>query len=383
MRIAHVSLIDFRSHATVELALSPGANSFVGRNGAGKTNILEAIGYLSSLSSHRVATDAPLVREGASQAIVRGLIEREGREVLLEVEINPGRANRARINRSPVPKPREMVGILRTVLFAPEDLALVKGDPGGRRRFVDELLIARNPRYAGVLADYERVLKQRNTLLKSAAAARRGGDLSTLASWDFHLASFGSELLEGRLELVRALTPFASKAHDQVAESDSALGLGYRSSLGAAKGEDGESGAVDITGASREELERFLLADIDRLRNAELARGVTLVGPHRDDLQLNLGSFPAKGYASHGESWSISLALRLGSYELLQSDGGEPVLLLDDVFAELDTKRRASLAALVAGSEQVIVTAAVAEDVPPALLGARISVGPGGVTRDD
>ena len=397
MYLGHLSLVDFRSHAAVELALRPGPVALVGRNGAGKTNLIEAIAYLGSLQSHRVATDAPLVRDGADHAILRGVVHRDDREVLVEVEVNPGKANRARINRSPVPRAREVIGVLRTVLFAPEDLGLVKGDPAGRRRFLDEVLIARSPRYAGVIADYERALRQRNSLLKSARAARRGGDLSTLDVWDGHLASYGSELLAGRLELVQALAPCVAKAHDEVAssglaESASAAGelmapmaMAYRSSVGSTRAEDEAANATpgvrDLGAASRDELAELLYADLARRRSEELDRGVSLVGPHRDDLVLSLGAFPAKGYASHGESWSIALALRLGSYELLASDGGEPVLLLDDVFAELDTRRRASLAELVGRSEQVIVSAAVPEDVPEALLGLRVEVGPHGVQR--
>lgn len=401
MYLGHLSLVDFRCHVAVELALGPGPVALVGRNGAGKTNLIEAIAYLGSLQSHRVATDAPLVREGADHAILRGLVHRDDREVLVEVEVNPGKANRARINRSPLPRAREVIGVLRTVLFAPEDLGLVKGDPAGRRRFLDEVLIARSPRYAGVIADYERALRQRNSLLKSARAARRGGDLSTLDVWDGHLAGYGSELLAGRLELVQALAPCVAKAHDEVAssgvaESASAAGelmapmaMAYRSSVGSTKAEvedenanaNANAGVRDLGSASRDELAELLHADLARLRSDELDRGVSLVGPHRDDLVLSLGAFPAKGYASHGESWSIALALRLGSYELLASDGGEPVLLLDDVFAELDTRRRASLAELVGRSEQVIVSAAVPEDVPDALLGLRVDVGPHGVHR--
>lgn len=396
MHLGHLSLTDFRSHAEVELDLQPGPVALVGRNGAGKTNLIEAIGYLAALQSHRVATDAPLVRAGADQAIIRGLVHREDRDLLLEVEITAGRANRGRVNKAPLTRVREIVGLLRTVLFAPEDLGLVKGDPAGRRRFVDEVLVSRNPRYAGVIADYDRALRQRNSLLKSARAARRGGDLSTLDAWDAHLARYGSELLAGRLELVRALGPCVAKAHDEVASSgvaDSAsapnslmagMTMAYRSTLGGAVGDsdapDGVGGP-DLGSASRDELSELMLADMARLRTAELDRGVSLVGPHRDDLVLSLGAFPAKGYASHGESWSIALALRLGSYDLLASDGGEPVLLLDDVFAELDTRRRDSLAELVSRSEQVIVSAAVVDDVPPALLGMRVDVGPLGVSR--
>ena len=374
MHVAHLSLTDFRSYPALELELPPGAVALVGANGQGKTNVVEAIGYVATLDSHRVATDAPLVRQGADRAVVRAAVVRDGRTALVELEINPGKANRARLNRGPVPRPREILGVLRTVLFAPEDLALVKGDPSERRRFLDDLLVARAPRFAAVRADYDRVLKQRNALLKTAGAARRAGpkgDFRTLDVWDAHLAQAGSELLAGRVELVAALQPYVTKAYAAVAASPGTAAVSYKSSLG-------PEAPLE---ADRDVLAAALLAEIARVRDAEVDRGISLVGPHRDDLVLALGDFPAKGYASHGESWSYALALRLASYDLLRADGGEPVLILDDVFAELDVGRRERLADLVSPAEQVIVTAAVAADVPEQLSGARFDVAGAEVTR--
>ena len=379
MHVAALSLTDFRCYAQADVELRPGVTSFLGRNGQGKTNLVEALGYVATLDSHRVATDAPLVRFGASQAVVRAQVVRDERTTLIEIEINPGRANRARINRSPVPRPREVLGTLRTVLFAPEDLALVKGDPSERRRFLDDLLVARAPRLAGVRADYDRVLKQRNALLKTASAARRGGSgsgeaLRTLEVWDTHLVTVGAELLAARLDLVAALAPLVDKAYDQVSSGAGPAALDYVCSLG-----------PDVALApDRSVLASLLLAGIERRRREELDRGLSLVGPHRDDLLLKLGPAPAKGYASHGESWSYALALRLASYELLRQDGspgGEPVLILDDVFAELDVERRSRLAALVGVAEQVLVTAAVEADVPELLVGDRVDVADGQVSR--
>ncbi|RSS84501.1 DNA replication/repair protein RecF [Streptomyces sp. WAC06614] len=373
MHVTHLSLADFRSYARAEVPLDPGVTAFVGPNGQGKTNLVEAVGYLATLGSHRVSSDAPLVRMGADRAIVRAAVTQGERQQLVELELNPGRANRARINRSSQVRPRDVLGIVRTVLFAPEDLALVKGDPGERRRFLDELITARAPRMAGVRSDYERVLKQRNTLLKTAAMARRHGgrsmDLSTLDVWDQHLARAGAELLAQRLDLLATLEPLAGKAYEQLAPGGGAIGLTYK-------------GSAPTAGAqTREELYEVLLAALAEARKQEIERGVTLVGPHRDDVALALGQLPAKGYASHGESWSYALALRLASYELLRGEGAEPVLILDDVFAELDTRRRERLAELVAGGEQVLVTAAVDDDVPGVLAGARFRVSGGEVTR--
>lgn len=381
MHVSHLTLHDFRSYASVDVPLEPGVTSFVGRNGQGKTNLVEAVDYLSRLRSHRVASDAPLVRAGAEQAVVRAAVVKDGRTAVLEVELNPGRANRARVNRSPS-RPRDLIGLVRTVVFSPEDLTLVKGDPSDRRHFLDDLLVLRTPRLAGLKADYDRVLKQRNSLLKTAGAARRGGSsqqaaLATLDVWDDSLARLGSELLAARLGLVEELRPYVGAAYATVARGathDDAE-LDYRPSF-----------ALPPEPAGPGDLAAALLAAVVERRRDELDRGISLVGPHRDELLLTLGAgdqrLPVKGYASHGESWSFALALRLASYDLLRADGDDPILILDDVFAELDTERRQQLAELVAGAEQVLVTAAVVADVPAALAGARFLVGGGEVRRD-
>jgi DNA replication and repair protein RecF len=375
MHVSHLSLADFRSYAGAEVPLGPGVTAFVGPNGQGKTNLVEAIGYLATLGSHRVASDAPLVRLGADRAVIRAAVAHGERQQLIELEINPGKANRARINRSWQARSRDVLGIVRTVLFAPEDPVLVEGDPGERRRFLDELITARAPRMAGVRQDYDRVLKQRNALLRSAALSRRHGGrargLSTLEVWDQHLARAGAELLVQRHALVASLQSLAEKAYERLAPGGGPVGLDYR----------GPAEANADRGASREELHEWMLTALAGSRRQEIERGVTLVGPHRDDLVLRLGELPAKGYASHGESWSYALALRLASYDLLRAEGAEPVLILDDVFAELDARRRERLAKLVAPGEQVLVTAAVDDDVPSVLAGARYAVGGGRVER--
>lgn len=375
MYVRRLELVDFRSYERLTIDLEPGGNVLVGPNGVGKTNLVEALGYVATLASHRVATDAPLVRMGASSAVIRCVIVHNGRELLVELEIVPGRANRARLGRSPVRRARDVLGALRMVLFAPEDLELVRGDPAQRRGYLDSLLVTRLPRYAGVRADYERVLKQRNALLRTAYLARRAGssrtgDLTTLDVWDTHLARHGAELLAGRLELVAALAPHVTKAYDAVAAGKSAASIAYRSALD----------LPDPT-PDRAALEAALRDALAAARPSEVERGVTLVGPHRDDLALTLGPLPAKGYASHGESWSFALALRLAAYDLLRADGIEPVLVLDDVFAELDLGRRERLAELVAGASQLVVTCAVADDVPDALRGARFEIREGEVRR--
>jgi DNA replication and repair protein RecF len=380
MYVRHLSVVDFRSWPAAEVRFEPGPSVLVGPNGEGKTNLVEALGYLATFGSHRVATDAPLVRKGAARAVLRTAVLSAGRELLVELEINPGKANRARLNRSPLPRARDVLGVLRLVLFAPEDLALVRGDPGERRRFLDELLVQRWPRYAGVRADYERALKQRGALLRTAGLARRAGssgDLRTLDVWDGHLARYGADLLAGRLALVAELSPYVVAAYDEVARGGGAAEIRYASSLA----ELLPAGPADGTPPGAELLEAALLAGLARVRPQEVERGVTLLGPHRDDLVLSLGEQQARGYASQGESWSYALALRLGSYEMLAADGAEPVLVLDDVFAELDTARRARLAAVAAKAEQAIVTAAVAADVPDELDGARYDVADGEVRR--
>lgn len=356
MYVRQLGLRDFRSWLDLDLQLEPGRTVFVGPNGYGKTNLVEALWYTATLGSHRVSADAPLIRVGAASAVVSTIVVNEGRELAVDVEITSGRANRARLNRSPVRNTREILGVLRAVLFAPEDLALVRGEPSERRRYVDELATTRRPRIAAVRADYDKVLRQRTALLKTASSvrysARGSGDrsvLDTLEVWDGHLATHGAQLIAARVELVNLLAPEVEKAYQLLAPSSGPAAITYRSSV--------EWDDVD-------EVEAALLSALAQRRDAEIERGVCLVGPHRDDLELRLGDQPAKGFASHGESWSMALALRLAAYELLRSEDCDPVLLLDDVFAELDTARRRALAAVAASAEQVLVTAAVAEDVP-------------------
>lgn len=367
MYVRHLALRDFRSWPSVDLELTPGRTVFVGHNGFGKTNLVEALWYCATLGSHRVATDAPLIRAGAERAVVSTIVVNEGRELAVDIEIAAGRANKARLNRSPVRSTREVLGAVRAVLFAPEDLALVRGDPGERRRYLDELATVRRPAAAGVRADYDKVLRQRTALLKSAAGHRMrrdAGVLETLDVWDGHLASHGAQLMAARMDLVNQLAPEVEKAYQLLAPSSRPAAISYRSSID-------ETGPAD---ADVEYLEAALLAALARRREAELERGMCLVGPHRDDLELRLGDQPAKGFASHGESWSLALSLRLAAYELLRGEGSEPVLMLDDVFAELDTARRRALAGVAADAEQVLVTAAVAEDIPQDWDATRIGV---------
>jgi DNA replication and repair protein RecF len=397
VHLTRLSLTDFRSYESAEVTLGPGVTTFMGANGQGKTNLVEAAGYLATFASHRVATDAPLVRQGAERAILRGLIASAGRESLVEIEINAGRANRVRLNRAPAPRPREVIGVLRCVLFAPEDITVVKGDPDQRRRYLDDLLVAMRPRYAGIRADYERVLRQRTALLKSAKA-RGAVPPGALEVWDDHLVTAGAQLTAGRLRLVQEIRGLVAGCYSAVSGTERDTGLRYRMSAADAAAADdddrpsgGPSGspaghrAGDGNGepaADPQHLAEILRQALEVRRRAELERAVCLVGPHRDELELQIGGLPARGYASHGESWSLALALRLAAYQLLRAGGEDPVLMLDDVFAELDSGRRDRLADLVADAEQVLVTAAVPDDVPAGLAGARFRVADGVIASD-
>ena len=347
--------------------LEPGRTVFVGSNGFGKTNIVEALWYSATLGSHRVASDAPLIREGAERAVVSSIVVNEGRELAIDLEITAGRANKARLNRSPVRSAREI---------APEDLALVRGDPSERRRYLDELATTRRPSIAGVRADYDKVVRQRTALLKTSSGARYRGDssaLETLDVWDGHLAVYGAQLIAARVNLVTQLGPEVEKAYQLLAPASRPASVRYRSGVEMVEAE-AAAGTVDV-----DLYEAALLAELARRRTAELERGVCLVGPHRDDLELRLGEQPAKGFASHGESWSMALSLRLAAYELLRSEGSDPVLLLDDVFAELDESRRRALVGVASTAEQVLVTAAVHDDIPADWDARRIQIG----MRDD
>ena len=396
VHLTRLALTDFRSYAAADVTLEPGVTTFTGANGQGKTNLVEAACYVATFASHRVATDAPLIRQGAERAILRAGIRSVGRDSLLEIEINAGRANRVRLNRAPAPRPREVIGVLRCVLFAPEDLAIVKGDPEQRRRYVDDLLVASRPRYAGVRADYERALRQRNALLKSAKA-RGGVPPAAMEVWDDHLIAAGAELTAGRLRLVAEIGPLVARCYSAVSGADRDTSIRYLLSASRPAGTGGPAGipaetsagairpgvsaetsaspgGPDAQPADQETLAGLLREALAARRRAELERGVSLVGPHRDELDLQIGGLPARGYASHGESWSLALALRLAAYHLLRGTGEDPVLVLDDVFAELDAGRRERLAELVRDADQVLVTAAVPDDVPAGLDGTRYLV---------
>ncbi|MEA9985392.1 MULTISPECIES: DNA replication/repair protein RecF [Subtercola] len=385
MLVRHLSLTDFRNYSAAEVALQPGANLFVGSNGQGKTNLVEALGYLSTLGSHRVSSDQALIRSTTQAAIIRARLEHQGREVLVEVQINKSEANRAQVNRSMV-KIREIPRFFSSVLFAPEDLALVRGDPSVRRKFLDQLLVARTPRLAGVASDYDRVLRQRNTLLKSARnSGVKANQLSTLEIWDDRLVALGSEIIAERDALVARLRPHVEAAYLAVAGADHSPRLMSRLSILSSNSTDDDTADADEALVAtdspviRADIESDFRAALVRLRRQELDRGITLCGPHRDDVVFQLNGLPAKGYASHGESWSFALALKIASADLLRVDStsGDPVVILDDVFAELDQARRTRLAAAVADYEQVLITAAVFDDVPPALAAHTVHISAG------
>ncbi|WP_448808007.1 DNA replication/repair protein RecF [Agromyces bauzanensis] len=390
MHVARLSLTDYRNYERAELELGPGATVFVGRNGQGKTNLVESIGYLATLGSHRVSGDQALIRAGADAAIVRALLVHGERELLVELQLNRQGANRAQLNRSPV-KTRELPRYAHSVLFAPEDLAIVRGEPSVRRRLLDELLVQRTPRLAGVMADYDRVLKQRNSLLKSARArGLAAAKLPTLEIWDERLVEFGSEIIDQRVALIRELAAPLAAAYRSIVDADHRPELRALLSIDGAD-PDAEAGfeapprpVGSPTPQPAATAARFAEA-VRRLRPKELERGITLVGPHRDDVVLLLNGLPAKGYASHGESWSFALALRLASAELLRRDSstGDPVLVLDDVFAELDRLRRQRLAAAIGGFEQVLVTAAVLEDVPEPLTARVVHIEAGRIVESE
>ena len=390
MWLRSLSLTDYRSYPQADINLAPGVTCFVGPNGQGKTNIVEAVHYLATLRSHRVANDAPLVRDGANSALIRAQVQEEDRHVSIDLQINPGSANRARINRaSATARARDILGIVRVVMFAPEDLEIIKGDPSARRQFLDDILIQRSPRMAGVKADYERVVKQRNALLKQASQAPRKRRSSasepdpylesTLQVWDEQLCALGATITAARIALVNELQPYVARRYADVASGGSAssdVTLTYLAKCLQEESNADASIAMQDENFWREQL----TTEVTRRRSDEIQRGVTLVGPHRDELLVNLGPYSVKGYASHGETWSTVLALRLASADVLRSDGVDPILILDDVFAELDTKRREHLALMALEATQTLITAAVAEDIPEALDGARFTVRRGEVT---
>jgi DNA replication and repair protein RecF len=375
MHVRRLNLVDFRNYENADLVLEDGVNVLVGSNGQGKTNLVEALGYLSTLGSHRVSSDVALVRRGATSAVVRALLGHSGREILVELQINASAANKAQVGRSPA-KVRDLPRYFSSVLFAPEDMALVRGDPSGRRRFADELLVLRSPRLAGVLADYDRALRQRNTLLKTARATGAKA-LSTLDLWDERLVDFGSQIIAARLALVDDLRPHVAAAYRAIVDADHGPKLASQLSILSQHPDADEAGTERADGEMPlEEIRDHFTAALAAARSRELERGLTLVGPHRDDVVFELNGLPARGYASHGESWSFALSLKLASAELLRAEAssGDPVLILDDVFAELDAPRRRRLATAIRSYEQVLITSAVAEDVPQELHGTMVRI---------
>ena len=370
MRLERLEVVDFRNHDRAVVDLPAGVSVLVGANGVGKTNLLEAVGYLATLGSHRVGQDASLIRAGAASAVVRAAVRRAGRRLLVDVELRPGTGVRGRVNGAPVPRARDLLGVVRATVFAPEDLGLVRGDPDERRRFLDTLATQRLPRYHGSRQDYDRVLRQRNTLLRSAGGRLPASALATLEVWDEKLAVAGAEIWSERLRLVAALTPRVELVYQRLAGRDDAVDIAYVSSVA------GPGGGLDADPAKLAQLLRErLVAD----RGREVERGLTLSGPHRDDLSFGLRELPARTHASHGEAWSLALALRLASHRLLAEEGEEPVLLMDDVFAELDRQRREHVAEAALAAEQTIVTAAVAEELPSELGATVFHVEPGSV----
>jgi len=359
--ITNLNLTNYRSYSTLDLNLGSGITIFVGKNGEGKTNIAESILYLTFLNSHRASGNTPLVKLGANAAYIRAKVKYPEREILVELEINIDKANRAKINQNPTRSQKEIFGIVQAIYFSPEDLDIVRGDPSERRRFIDQLLTLRSPRVAAVISDYERAVKQRNSLLKTRASTQ------ALEPWDKQVADFGGQLISLRLSGLAQLTPLFNQIYKEISNVKPAEII-YKSSL--------EGSSENATENSEKIMEKLITN-----RSSELERGLTLTGPHRDDLLLTLGDHQVKGYASHGESWSIALSLKLATYNLLKSDGLSPILILDDVFSELDEDRREKLSQIAKTAEQTIITVAVESDLPKSLSGDRYLVKSGSVSK--
>jgi DNA replication and repair protein RecF len=359
--ISNLNLTNYRSYSTLDLILKPGISIFVGKNGEGKTNIAEAILYLTFLSSHRASGNTPLIKLGNQSAYIRAKVKYPEREILVELEINSDKANRAKVNQNQVRSQKEIFGIVQTIYFSPEDLDIVRGDPSERRRFIDQLLTLRSPRVAGVISDYERAVKQRNSLLKTRAS------IDALNPWDKQVAELGGELITLRMSALDELQPLFNQVYKGISESKPAQII-YKSSI--------ENPTLNQSENSEKILERLV-----NNHSAELERGLTLTGPHRDDLPLILGEHLVKGYASHGESWSIALSLKLATYNLLKSDGLSPILILDDVFSELDEERRERLVEIAKKAEQTIITVAVENDLPKSIMGNKYLVKSGAVSK--
>ena len=361
MLITNLNLTNYRSYTNLDQPLTNGISIFVGKNGEGKTNIAESILYLTFLSSHRASSNTPLVKLGNTSAYIRAKVKYPEREILVELEINSEKANRAKINQNPVRSQKEIFGIVQSIYFSPEDLDIVRGDPSERRRFIDQLLTLRSPRVAGIITDYDRAVKQRNSLLKTRA------NPDSLSAWDSQVADFGGQLIALRMAALSELKPIFNNVYKDISDSKPAEII-YKSSI--------ENPTEDASENTNKIMEKLISN-----RGAELERGLTLTGPHRDDLTLILGDHLVKGYASHGESWAIALSLKLATYNLLKSDGLSPILILDDVFSELDEERREKLAQIAESAEQTLITVAVENDLPKLLTGTKYLVKSGTVTK--
>nr|WP_249420250.1 DNA replication/repair protein RecF [Rhabdothermincola salaria] len=352
-------LTDFRSYPSAELELGTGLTVLLGANGEGKTNLLEAVGYLATLSSFRGAPNEAMVASGAATAIVRAEGEREGRSLLIEAEITPSGRGRVMVNRQRLTRGRDLLGALRVSVFAPDDLDLVKGGPAGRRRYLDDALVARRPGLDVLRTDLDKVLRQRNALLRQAGGRITEEVELTLAVWDTKLIESGEALASAREDLVEELRPFLARAYDRVAGRPAEV-------------------TVDYVAPWRAE---GLEAALARVRRDEVRRGVSLVGPHRDDVDLRIGGLPSRTHASQGEQRSLALALRLAAHEAVTTaTGTPPVLLLDDVFSELDPDRSGALLTHLPEGQTLLTSAA---GLPP---GARpdvvFRVAGGQVTRE-
>jgi DNA replication and repair protein RecF len=362
VHLERLSLEDFRNYARAAVEFAPGLNLIVGRNAQGKTNLLEAAYCLSGLPSPR-ALDPVLVRTDTEKALIHADITRGERTVHVDIEIKPGRGRRVQVNRAALPRGRSLGEVLVAVFFGPDELGLIKGSPEGRRRFIDELVVKLRPAREGVRREWERVLKQRNALLRSARSGE--GDLEDLVVWDDALCTAGAELAAVRLSALAALRPLAAGRFEAVA-GGGAMELGYSSSwldndLYAAAMHAPEEIALD-------DLARSLRSRLGQLRGPELERGVTLAGPQRDDIVVRLagdaGLIDARTHASQGDQRTGALALKLAEQDLLTDDlGDRPLLLLDDVFSELDPARRSWLAKSVQEMGQTLVTTTALEDL--------------------
>lgn len=357
MQVSKLSLHDFRNHKDLNLTFLPGTTTIVGPNGRGKTNIVEAVHYLATLSSHRVSQDGPLIRHGLTTANVAATVIKHDRQAQVDLTINYPGVNKVMLNGATLTKPKDILGLINTVIFSPEDLELIKGEPTTRRRFIDEFSTSLSPKFVNTRSEYERTLKQRNTLLKSLGRRNPTESArSTLEAWNEQLVTHGSELVSTRLQNLKKLESHVLNYGNIISGDSEPLFVNYASSWF-------PSESISITDIATE-----FQTQLEKRFKDEVERGVTLVGPHRDDLEILLSNMPAKGYASHGQSWSIAIALRLSIFTTLRIHDDDPILILDDVFAELDEKRRSRLIGIISGVEQTLITAAVLEDVPKVLL---------------